>query len=192
MGINDQEVRKYILDRLKEETKALSNLAKYSPEEYAGITPIDSLRDTFKAYLTPLQEGGYDERRLKRALEILKEETIEEIEEKLDREPFTGVSDEEKEERYRQHYEWSKKHNRLDKKIVRETKFKINETKKGYKDAIKIILVCVFLYGLANVLGKLLDDFPDWIGTILEVPLILGGLVLSLWLLQIMGGDSEK
>ncbi|MDO8945879.1 MAG: hypothetical protein Q7U88_01835 [Desulfocapsaceae bacterium] len=192
MYINDQEVRKYILDRLKAETKALSNLAKDSPEEYAGITPIDSLRDTFKAYLAPLQEGGYDERRLKRALEILKEETIEEIEEKLDREPFTGLSDEEKEERYRQHYEWSKKHNRLDKKIVRETKFKINETKKGYKDAIKIIIVCVFLYGLANVLGKLLDDFPDWIGIILEVPLILGGLVLSLWLLQIMGGDSEK
>lgn len=47
------------------------------------------------------------------------------------------------------------------------------------KDAIRIILVCVFLYGLANALGKLFDDLPDWIGTVLEVPLILGGLVLS-------------
>lgn len=83
MNINDQEVRKYIIDRLKEETKALSNLAKDFPEKYAGIIPIDSLRDTLKVYLAPVQEGGYDERRLKRALEILKEETIEEIEEKL-------------------------------------------------------------------------------------------------------------
>ncbi len=108
MDINDQEVRKYIFDQLKAETKALSNLAKDSPEEYAGIIPIDSLRDTFKAYLALLQEGEYDERRLKRALEILKEETIEEIEEKLDREPFTGLSEEEIDERYRQHYERSK------------------------------------------------------------------------------------
>lgn len=192
MDINDQEVRKYILDRLKAETEALSYLAKDSPEEYEGINPIASLKSSFKTYLTLTREGGYDERRLKRALEILMEETIEEIEEKLDSEPFTGPSQEEIDERYRENYEWSKKHDRLDKKIVRETKFMINETKKGYKDAIRIILVCVFLYGLANKLGKLLDDSPDWIGTILEVPLILGGLVLSLWLLQIMGGDSKK
>lgn len=66
-----------------------------------------------------------------------------------------------------------------------------NETK-SYKDAIRIIVVCVFLYILANPLGKLLDDSPDWIGTILEVPLILGGLALSLWLLQIMGGGNKK
>ena len=68
----------------------------------------------------------------------------------------------------------------------------INETKRDYKDVIRIIVVCGFLYGLVSKLGKLLDDSPDWIGTILEVPLILGGLVLSLWLLQIMGGDREK
>ena len=192
MDINDQEVRKYILDKLKAETDALSHLAKDSPEKYEGINPIDSLKSSFKTYLTLTREGGYDERRLKRALEILMEETIEEIEEKLDREPFTGPSQEEIDERYRENYEWSKKHDRLDQKIVRETKFMINETKKDYKDAIRIILVCVFLYGLANKLGELLDDSPDWIGTMLEVPLILGGLVLSLWLLQIMGGDSKK
>ena len=145
MTINDQEVRKYILDRLKAETKALSNLAKDSPEEYAGIIPIDSLRDSLKAYLAPLQEGQYNERRLKRALEILKEETIEEIEEKLDREPFTGPSQEEIDERYRQHYEWEKQHNRLDKKISRETKFMINETK---KDIEKNPLVNFVVFGV--------------------------------------------
>ena len=164
MDINDQEVRKYILDRLEEQTKALSNLAKDSPEEYAGINPIDSLRDSFKAYLAPVQKGGYDERRLKRALEILMEETIEEIEEKLDREPFTGPSQEEIDERYRKHHEWSRKHNRLDKKIVRETKYVINETKRDYKDVIRIIVVCGFMYGLVSKLGKLLDDLPDWVG----------------------------
>ena len=192
MDINDQEVRKYILDRLKAETKALSYLAKDSPEEYAGINPIDSLKSSFKTYLSVTREGEYNERLLKRALEILMEETIEEIEKKLDREPFTGPSQEEIDERYRQHYERSIKHNRLDKKIVRETKYKINETKRDYKDVIRIIVVCGFLYGLVNKLGKLLDDSPDWIGTLIEVPLILGGLVLSLWLLKIMGGDREK
>jgi len=50
--------------------------------------------------------------------------------EEIDRGAFTGLSEEEIEEKYRQHYEWSKKHNRLDKKIVRETKFMLNETKK--------------------------------------------------------------
>lgn len=61
-----------------------------------------------------------------------------------------------------------------------------------YKDAIRIIIVYVFLYGLANILGKLFDDLPDWIGTVLEVPLILGGLVLAIWLLQVIRGGSEK
>jgi len=192
MDINDQEVRKYILDQLKGETEALSYLAKDSPEEYEGINPIDSLKSSFKTYLTLTREGGYDERRLKRALEILMEESIEEIEEKLDREPFTGPSQEEIDERYRENYEWSVKYNRLDKKIIRETKYTINETKRDYKGAIRIIIVCGFVYGLVNKLGKLLDDSPHWVGHMLTIPLILGGLVLSLWLLKIMGGDSEK
>ena len=149
MTINDQAVRKYILEQFKEQTEALSYLAKDSPEEYAGINPIDSLRNSFKTYLAPVREGGYDERRLKRALEILKEETIEEIEEKLNREPFTGLSEEEiekiKEEEYRQHYEWSKKHNRLDKKIVRETKYMMNETK---RDIEKNPLVNFAVFGV--------------------------------------------
>lgn len=111
----------------------------------------------------------------------------------IDRGPFNaGLSEEEIEERYRRLYERDKKHNRLDKKISRETKSMINETKKDYKDVVRIILVCVFLYGLANVLGKNLDELPDWIGTMLEVPLILGGLVLAVWLWQIIRGDSEK
>lgn len=112
--------------------------------------------------------------------------------EEIDRGTFTGLSEEEIDERYRQQYEWSKKQNRLDKKIVEGAQLIIKETKRDHKDIIRIILVCVFLYGLANVLGKLIDDLPDWIGTILEVPLILGGLALSVWLWQIVKGDSNK
>lgn len=56
--------------------------------------------------------------------------TPKEQSETIDRGAFTGLSEEEIEKRYRQLYEWSKKDNRLDKKIVRETKIMLNETKK--------------------------------------------------------------
>lgn len=108
----------------------------------------------------------------------------------IDRGAFTGLSEEEIEEEYRKRYEWSKKHNRIDKKIVRETKLMINETKRDYKDVIRIIVVCVFVYVLANVFGKMFDDLPDWVGTIMQIPLILGGLFLCVWLFQIFKGDS--
>ena len=67
------------------------------------------------------------------------------MEEKHDRGLFTGLSEDEIEEKYRQHYEWSKKHNRLDKKIVRETKYMINETK---QDIEKNPLVNFAVFGV--------------------------------------------
>ncbi len=60
------------------------------------------------------------------------------------------------------------------------------------KNVIRVIVLGGFLYGLVHVLGKLLGDLPDWIGTIIEIPLILGGIALSVWLWQIIGGDSGK
>lgn len=62
--------------------------------------------------------------------------------------------------------------------------------KSSNKDAIRIIVICVFVYVLANVFGKMLDDLPEWVGTIMQIPLILGGLVLCVWLFQIFKGDS--
>jgi uncharacterized protein (DUF983 family) len=62
--------------------------------------------------------------------------------------------------------------------------------KSGNKDAIRIIVICVFVYVLANVFSKMLDDLPEWVGTIMQIPLILGGLVLFVWLFQIFKGDS--
>jgi hypothetical protein len=77
--------------------------------------------------------------------------TPEKQSEEIDRGAFTGLSEEEIEERYRQHYEWEKQHNRLDKKISRETKFMINETK---KDIEKYPLVNFVVFGV--FLGMLL------------------------------------
>ena len=81
MDINEQEVRKFVLEQLKRETEVLPVLAKEFPEDYEGITPKDSLRSSFKTNLALMQEGesgSYGERFYKRALEILMEEPIEE------------------------------------------------------------------------------------------------------------------
>ena len=48
MAIDEQEVRKLVLERLKREKEVLPVLAREFPEEYEGYTPIAALKVPLK------------------------------------------------------------------------------------------------------------------------------------------------